>query len=68
MARAALRWSVLDLAGRANVGKTTIIRFENDLSSPIPSTLTVLKMTFEQAGLEFLDSDGVRRVHRGVAG
>ena len=53
---------VEELARRAGVSPTTITRFENGLTKPIRSTLTVLQMTLEREGIEFLNSDspGVR--------
>jgi hypothetical protein len=59
MARAALRWGVRKLSTEANVGKTTIVRFEGDLSMPIPSTLAALRRAFEEAGIEFIEDWGV---------
>lgn len=63
MARAALQWTVKELSERSKVGTTTINRFEMGLSAPVHSTLTVLRLTFEAAGIEFIndDADGVRR-------
>lgn len=62
MARAAVGWSVLDLAGRARVATTTINRFELDRGEPNESTVAVIQRAFEDAGIEFLNGDapGVR--------
>jgi transcriptional regulator with XRE-family HTH domain len=60
MARAALDWRIVDLAERANIAVSTIYRFESGQRDPIPATLTVLRQTFEQAGVEFCAEDGVR--------
>jgi transcriptional regulator with XRE-family HTH domain len=65
-ARAALRWSVEELANRSGVGARTIKRFET--SDGIPAsrsqTLLELKATFETAGIEFIgtptDRPGIR--------
>jgi transcriptional regulator with XRE-family HTH domain len=59
MARAALQWGVRDLAARSKVGITTINRFETGLSAPVTSTLTVLRQTFEAAGVRFTDDGGI---------
>lgn len=59
MARAGLRWGVLDLAERAQVGKTTIVRFENDQSGSNPSTRAALRQAFEEEGVEFIGNYGV---------
>jgi transcriptional regulator with XRE-family HTH domain len=59
MARAGLRWSILDLAERSRVGKTTIVRFENEQSGSNPSTRAALRRVFESAGVSFDDCLGV---------
>ena len=67
MARAALFWSVRELARRSGVSTTTITRFENEQTVPIKATLTVLKQTFEAGGAEFTNGDqpGVRLKRKG---
>lgn len=60
MARAGLRWSVLDLADKARVGKTTIIRFENDQAVTNHSTRVVMRRAFEEAGVTFDGLHGVQ--------
>ena len=60
MARAALKWGIRDLAREAGVAVSTINRFETGQAEPIRSTLTVLRQTFEEAGVEFCAEDGVR--------
>jgi len=59
MARAGLRLGVRELAEMANVGKTTIVRFEGDQTAAIPSTLAAIRRAFEAAGVEFIGNDGV---------
>jgi transcriptional regulator with XRE-family HTH domain len=65
-ARAALRWTVEDLASKSGVGARTIKRIEAFEGAPPArsSTLFVLKMTLEAAGIEFIgqpdDRPGVR--------
>jgi DNA-binding XRE family transcriptional regulator len=59
-ARGLLHWTQEDLAKEAGVSALTISKFEAGLTTPVPSTLAVLKIAFEKAGVEFLDGDGVR--------
>jgi transcriptional regulator with XRE-family HTH domain len=60
MARAALGWGVRDLAARANVGVSTITRFENGQGESIPATLAAIQRTFEDAGIGFSEDGSVR--------
>jgi ribosome-binding protein aMBF1 (putative translation factor) len=60
MARAAVGWSTRDLAERANVGATTVNRFEVEARAPIKATLMAIRRALEDAGVEFTDGDGVR--------
>jgi len=62
MARAALRWTLQELADRAGVSRATLTRFESEQGSPIGATLTVVRQALEAAGVEFIDGDapGVR--------
>lgn len=66
MARAALRWSIDDLAKESGVGVRTIKRFEavNEITSGNLSTIQKLKTALEAAGIEFLgtptDRPGIR--------
>ncbi len=65
-ARALLRWSAQQLAEAADVGGTTLRRFE--LVDGIPAgnikTIEAIKSTLEEAGIEFIgtpdDGPGVR--------
>jgi transcriptional regulator with XRE-family HTH domain len=59
MARAALRWTLEDVALRAGVNRMTVSRFEIEQGTPIPVTLAAIRQAFEQAGIEFIPS-GVR--------
>lgn len=59
MARAGLRWGVLKLSHAASVGKTTIVRFENEQSGSNASTRGALRRAFEEAGVEFVEDYGV---------
>ncbi len=62
MARAALGWTVRDLAKHAKVTPNTVSRFESGKSSPNASTLAVIKLAFETAGVEFINGEapGIR--------
>lgn len=53
MARAAVGWGVRDLAKHAQVGVTTITRFENEQGAPIPSTRAAIQRALEAAGVVF---------------
>lgn len=57
-ARAILDWTQVDLADRTKVSDTTIRKFELGHSSLKDSTAQLLRLTFEAAGVEFLDSNG----------
>jgi ribosome-binding protein aMBF1 (putative translation factor) len=57
MARAALNWSVRDLAAKAGVAANTVSRYENG-SDAYGETLLKLQRTLETAGLIFLDENG----------
>ncbi len=59
-ARAILEWSQEELADRSGVGVTTIRQIENGYASRRNTTIN-LRGTFENAGLEFLENEGVRR-------
>jgi transcriptional regulator with XRE-family HTH domain len=59
MARAAVGWGIRDLARVAKVSTDTISRLER--GEPLKDrTLDDLRSTFEAAGIEFLDDNGVR--------
>ena len=62
MARAALRWTVQELAAKAGVGRATTTRFEVEQAEPMPATPAVIRRAFEAAGVEFASGDvpGVR--------
>ena len=55
-ARALLNWSQDDLASAAEVAVMMIKNYERRLSDPRLSSMTKLKQTLEQAGIEFIDS------------
>ena len=60
MARAALGWSARDLANRAQVGGSTVNRFELGQGTPIPSTVRAMQQALEAAGVEFKPDGSVR--------
>jgi DNA-binding XRE family transcriptional regulator len=60
MARAALAWTVRDLAEKAGVHRNTIVRVEAGDASPHGSTYAVIRRALEDAGVVFIDAeDGV---------
>jgi transcriptional regulator with XRE-family HTH domain len=56
-ARALLNWSQQQLADASKAGVVTIRNFEGGKSSPINSTLEVLRRALESAGVEFTDGN-----------
>lgn len=58
MARAALGWSLSDLAVHASMGRATVARFESG-EAMHPDTIEKLRATFEAKGLLLL-ADGVK--------
>lgn len=54
MGRAALRWSVDELAAAASVSKRTVLRYENG-DAVQPATVQALRRALESAGVQFLD-------------
>ena len=54
MARAALRWSIDDLAEKSKVGRATIARFETGTSAR-GDTINALRKTLEAAAVVFID-------------
>ena len=63
MARAALGWSLEQLAEASGVNRWTILRFENEESVARPKNRKALVATFQAAGVRFLhkgtDAGGV---------
>ena len=56
-ARGLLKWTQEELAAQSGVGAPAIINFEGGKSSPHTATLKVLKETFEEADVIFIESD-----------
>ena len=57
-ARGLLSWKQRDLAAHSGVGYSTIRKFEAEETAARNSTLVVLRLTFEKAGVEFIDENG----------
>lgn len=57
MARAALKWSVRDLAGKSGITANTISRIENG-SDTRTSTIASLKQALEAGGVVFISENG----------
>ena len=62
MARAALNWSLEDLAKAAGVHRNTISNYETGKYGGDPETLAKMRKALEAAGIEFTNGDapGVR--------
>jgi ribosome-binding protein aMBF1 (putative translation factor) len=58
MARGALGWSIRDLSEKAQVGVTTITRFESGITEPNRATLAALRRALEGGGVEFIAENG----------
>jgi transcriptional regulator with XRE-family HTH domain len=58
MARAALGISVRELAAKASVADSTILRFETNKGGLHAATLNKLQLALEADGLLFLGADG----------
>ena len=57
MARAALNWTVRDLAEKSGIALNTISRYENGTDA-YNETLMKLRRTLEAGGVIFLDGNG----------
>ena len=57
MARAALGWSVRELAAKAEIAANTVSRYENGADA-YGGTLLKMQRVFENAGIEFIDENG----------
>lgn len=60
-ARGILNWSQGDLSSRTDISATSIGSIENGLTQPRESTLAIIQKSFEDAGIEFLPNDGIRK-------
>lgn len=59
-ARGILNWSQGDLAERTGISATSIGSIENNQTTPRANTLLNIQRAFEDAGIEFIGTDGVR--------
>lgn len=57
MARAALQWSIADLARRAGLTTKTVIRFENG-SNATMETVAKIKAALEEGGVSWVPENG----------
>ena len=58
MARAALNWSLTDLAEAAGVHRSAISNFETEELRGSDNALTAIRIALETAGVEFIDENG----------
>ncbi len=59
-ARALLNWTQETLARKVGVALKTVRDFETGRRKPLQIVRSSIKQALEQAGIEFLDSDGLR--------
>lgn len=64
-ARALLAINQDDLARLSRVGKRTIVSYESGRTAPIRANLDAIQRALEDAGVEFLNGDGVRLTRSG---
>lgn len=70
MARAALNWTVRDLAEAAGIHRNTVTNIEVGRYAGDPKTILVIEKVLRRAGVEFIDEDGggpgvrLRKGHR----
>jgi transcriptional regulator with XRE-family HTH domain len=57
MARAALGWSVRELAERSGVADSTILRFETGRGGILAANLARLQLALEDGGVMFVGAD-----------
>jgi len=65
-ARALMDWSQEALAEASGISIATIRKLEIGFVSPRGKTMSAVRRAFEDAGLEFIEPDGVRRKPEGV--
>jgi transcriptional regulator with XRE-family HTH domain len=58
MARAALNWTVRDLAAAAGLHRNTITNIEVGRYAGDPATLTLIRDVLTREGVEFIDENG----------
>ncbi|WP_367160159.1 helix-turn-helix transcriptional regulator [Kozakia baliensis] len=57
-ARGLLAWSRDDLVANSGVPKSTLVRVEDEVSSPRAATLEAIRTALEAAGVEFVPENG----------
>jgi transcriptional regulator with XRE-family HTH domain len=73
-ARGLLEWSQIDLATKADLSKSAVAEIETSKTMAREKTMQAIQHALESAGIEFLDSDGVRfrrqevQIFKGVDG
>jgi transcriptional regulator with XRE-family HTH domain len=58
MARAALRWSLEELARRAGVHRNTVYNFETEKFAGDQQSIAAIRQALQEAGVEFIEDDG----------
>ena len=58
-ARELLGWKQTDLSDISEIGIATIADFERGSRDPIKRTLKEIRRNFEEAGIEFINEDGI---------
>jgi DNA-binding XRE family transcriptional regulator len=58
MARAALNWTVRDLAAAAGLHRNTITNIEVGRYAGDPDTIATIERVLKTAGIEFIDENG----------
>jgi transcriptional regulator with XRE-family HTH domain len=58
MARAALNWTVRDLAAATGLHRNTITNIEVGRYAGDPATLTLIRDVLSRQGVEFIDENG----------
>jgi transcriptional regulator with XRE-family HTH domain len=58
MARAALNWTVRDLADATGLHRNTVTNLEIGRYAGDPHTLTIIEHVLLKAGVEFIDENG----------
>ncbi|WP_127077120.1 helix-turn-helix domain-containing protein [Rhodomicrobium lacus] len=59
-ARGLLDWTQGELARRVGVALRTVQDFENSRRTPLAIVRSSIRQAFEQAGIEFIDNEGLR--------
>ena len=58
MARAALNWTVRDLAEASHLHRNTITNIETGKYAGDAATLAAIELVLQRAGVEFIDENG----------